>query len=120
MSEPMRRREFVTFLGGAVAAWPVAARAQQPAMPVVGYLNTRSVEGDALYTAAFRQGLKEIGFVEGQNVAIVYRFANGKNDRIPAFATDLVRRQVNVIAAMTRSYSDGLDHDNPNCLQHLQ
>jgi putative ABC transport system substrate-binding protein len=93
----MRRREFITLLGGAATAWPLVARAQQPAMPLIAYLSPSSSAIPQDRLRAFRQGLKETGYVDGENVTITYRFAEGQNDRLPALAAELVRQQIAVI-----------------------
>ena len=99
----MRRRQFITLLGGAAVAWPLVARTQQAAVPVVGYLSAHLPGASARLTAAFRQGLKDSGYVEGENVTIIYRWAEGQWDRGPVLANELLHQRVAVIAAFGNS-----------------
>src|SRR5438128_12305649 len=96
----VRRRNFMSLFGSAAAAWPLTARAQQPAAPVIGFLSSRSSIESAGVVAAFHRGLSESGYVEGQNLTIEYRWAGGQYDRLPAFAAELVRRRVGVLVAV--------------------
>ena len=120
----MRRRlELITLLGGAAAAWPLGGHAQQPAMPVIGFLHSASAAAFANPVAAFRKGLSEAGYVEGQNVAIEYRWGEGHNERLPAMAAELVRSRVNVIVtpvstAATLAAQARDSRAIPGCVRH--
>ena len=114
----MKRREFIAGLGG-VVSWPLAAQAQQPAMPVIGFIRVGSPENSVIAVVPFLQGLKETGYVEGQNVAVEYHWADEQYDRLPALASGLVRRQVAVIAAGGDSGVAGSQGGNHDHSDHL-
>jgi len=115
----MRRRDFIKVIAGSVTAWPLAARAQLAALPVIGLLGSASPDLSADRLRPFRQGLSETGYVEGNNVVIEYRWAEGQNDRLPALAADLVRHKVTVIAVLGNTFdagSKGGDFDDSDCV----
>jgi putative ABC transport system substrate-binding protein len=117
----MRRREFIVGIGGAVAAWPLAAYTQQPALPLVGFINAGSAEASARFVAAFRKGLGETRYVEGENVAVEYHWLEGQYDRLPALMADLVRRRVAVIVTPGNNSAalagQSRDRHDPDCLR---
>jgi len=120
MSDFTRRRAFITLLGGAAAAWPLAARAQQAAIPVIGYLSVGSPESDASRLTGLRRGLNQTGYVEGRSLVIEYRWAGNQADRLPALAADPVQRRVAVIIAAggaSCSRGQGCDHQHSNRVQ---
>jgi hypothetical protein len=116
----MNKREFITLLGGSAATWPLAAGAQQPAAPVIGYLSARSPDDTWHLVEAFRRGLREAGFVEGQNATIEYRWAFGEQERLPGLASDLVRKPVSVYYGwrIGSAGGQGSDLDYPNRIHH--
>jgi putative ABC transport system substrate-binding protein len=116
----MQRREFITLLGGAAAAWPLAATAQQPAMPVIGFVSSQLPEGFREQLRGLRQGLKDTGYVEGENVAIEYRWAENQVDRLPALAAELVRRRVAVISTGSNAAALGGQGSNRDDSHRLQ